>query len=344
MQRAHPPTPRAAVNAPPAVTNVELTDPAAFGEGMKMIDLDAVQLDVRPIHVRRVAIRLGSSTVLFQATDQPIRTRTTLQPGLVAYVAFGPRAAGTVNGLRIGPDRILAGAAGVKVELVVAAGYESVSLFVSPDDVRARLRGGRCDVESMIPRGFKLWQTSPGAGPGIFEWGRRVAEEAAGHPERFDDPKANAIAQRQLFEMLHANIASAVESERAPRDGTRCAYSRIVHTAEEYALEHAAAPLYVTELCKAASVSERTLQNAFREILGMTPISYLKQLRLHRMRRALQTATPHSTTVSAEALKWGFWHLGELSRVYKECFGESPKATFRQGHGNGSAQGTGNGV
>ena len=99
--------------------------------------------------------------------------------------------------------------------------------------------------------------------------------------------------------------------------------------AEDYALSHAGEPLYVTDLCRAAAVSERTLEYAFKEVLALTPVTYLLRLRLHRVRQALLAATPGSTTVSAEALNWGFWHFGEFSRAYKDCFGELPSETLR---------------
>lgn len=35
-----------------------------------------------------------------------------------------------------------------------------------------------------------------------------------------------------------------------------------------------------------------------------------------------------STTVTAEALHWGFWHVGDFSKAYKECFGELPSDTL----------------
>ncbi len=63
----------------------------------------------------------------------------------------------------------------------------------------------------------------------------------------------------------------------------------------------------------------------------MTPVAFLTRMRLHQVRRALRAATPHSTTVTAEALKWGFWHLGEFSRAYKGCFDELPSDTLRRG-------------
>ncbi len=316
----------------PAVTVVEITDPTAVGEDIEVVEQDAVQLEADPLRARRVLVRLGASVLFFQSTNLAIRTRSSLREGLVAYVAFGPRAAGTLNGLPIGPDRVLASTSGVKVEFVVEAGYESASFLVPPDDVRAHLRLLHREDESLIPRGLGLLQTLPGAGSRLFEWGRLVADAAARHPEVFDTPRTNSIAQSELFELLLSSVGSAVEAGPAPRDGTRRAHSRIVQIAEDHALAHATEPVYVAHLCKAACVSERTLQNAFQEIMGMTPVAYLTRLRLHRVRHALRTAAPRSTTVTSEALKWGFWHVGDFSRAYKECFGELPSDTLQRGH------------
>jgi hypothetical protein len=37
-----------------------------------------------------------------------------------------------------------------------------------------------------------------------------------------------------------------------------------------------------------------------------------------------------ATTAAAAAVEWGFWHFGEFSRAYKECFGELPSETLRR--------------
>lgn len=325
-QAARPPLPRPS----PAATVVEITDPTTAGESIQVIEQDAVQMESNPLRARRVMVRLGRSILIYQSTNLAIRTRTFLRDGLVAYVAFGPRASGTLNGLPLGPERVLASTSGVEAEFVVAAGYESVAFLVPPDDLRAHLHLRQREDPSLIPRGMDFLRMSPGVGPALFEWWRRLAEAAATHPEAFDSVQTNSIAQCDLFEMLLSSIGSAVEAERTPRDGTRRAHHRIVQIAEDYALKHAGEPLYVSQLCRAASVSERTLQNAFRQMMGMTPVAYLTRMRLHRVRHALREAAPHSTTVKAEALKWGFWHLGDFSRAYKECFGELPSDTLRR--------------
>jgi transcriptional regulator GlxA family with amidase domain len=216
------------------------------------------------------------------------------------------------------------------VEFVVAGGYESVSFLLPPDDIRAHLRGRHREDEFRLPEGVELLRPSPAAAHELFGFGRRLADVAARQPDVFDVSQTQTAAQVELLETLLAILGSAGHVEPAAEDLTRQAHSRVVQIAEDYALSHTAERLYVTDLCRAAGVSERTLQYAFKEVMGMTPVAYLTRLRLHRVRHALRTASLASTTVTAEALRWGFWHFGDFSRAYKDCFGELPSDTLRR--------------
>jgi transcriptional regulator GlxA family with amidase domain len=156
-------------------------------------------------------------------------------------------------------------------------------------------------------------------------------DTALHQPGLFDDrAKQRFAAQDELLETLLATLRVADDFESTRSDRARQAQSLIVKAAEDYALSQRGDRLYVTDLCKVAGVSERTLEYAFKETMGLGPVTYLKRLRLHRVRQALLAASQGSTTVSAEALNWGFWHFGEFSRDYKECFGELPSETLRR--------------
>lgn len=313
-----------------AVTVVEINDPTTVGESIEVIEQDAVQLESKPLRARQVIVRLSTSLLVFQSTNLPIRTRTLLQSGLVAFVAFGPRAAGTLNGLPVGPGRILACSPGVEVEFVVEGGYESVCFFLPPDDIRAHLRRRHRGDQFRLPSGVELLQTSVEAASGLYDWGQCIAGIAERQPEVFDSPQTKSIAQIELLETLLTTLGSSVDAEVTPRDLTRQTYSQIVQVVENYVTTHTTERLYVTDLCEAAGVSERTLQYAYQEVMGMTPVTYLTRLRLHRVRQALRTAPYRSTTVTAEALRWGFWHLSDFSQAYKACFGELPSDTLRR--------------
>jgi AraC-like DNA-binding protein len=330
MRDATPTTKGDPPRAPAAVAVVELGDPTAVGETIEVIRQDVVQLRSGPLVARRIDVRLGRSVLLFHATNQPVRARTSLQDGFVAFTAFGPRAAGTFDGLPCGPGRLLMTASGVEVEIVVAGGYESVTLLVPPDDLRAHLRGRHRDDGFRPPEGVESLRSCPDAVQGLYGLARRLADVAARQPEVFDESRTQAVAQADLLEALLAALGSADDSASVPRDPTRQAHSRVVRAAEDYALAHTAERLYVTALFEAAGVSERTLQYAFREVMGLTPVAYLTRLRLHRVRQSLRAATHRSTTVTAEALRWGFWHFGDFSRAYKACFAELPSETLRR--------------
>jgi len=313
-----------------AVVVVDISDPTAIGETIEVIEQDAVQLKSRHLRARQVIVRLGTNILTFQSTNLPIRTRTRLKDGFVAFVAFGPRAAGTLNGLPVGLDRVLACTAGIEVEFVVAAGYESVSFFLPPDEILAHLRGRQREDEFRIPNGVELLQSDRVAAQKLYDFGRRLADVAVRQPDIFDLPRSRNAAQIDLLETLLVTVGSAGHVEFAAEDLTRQARSRVVQAAEDFALSHTGDRLYVTDLCEAAGVSERTLQYAFKEVMGMTPVAYLTRLRLHRVRHALRTATQASTTVTTEAIRWGFWHFGDFSRAYKDCFGELPSDTLRR--------------
>ena len=183
-----------APNPSPAVTVVEISDPTAVGETIEVVNMDAVQLESKPLRARRIVVRLGTSVLVFHSTNLPLRTRTRLQTGFVAFVAFGPQTAGTLNGLPVGPDRVLACESGIEVEFVVTGGYESVSFLLPPDDIRAHLRGRHREDEFRLPNGVELLQPSPAA-HGLYGFGRRLADVAARQPEVFDVPQTQAAVQ-----------------------------------------------------------------------------------------------------------------------------------------------------
>ena len=226
---------------------------------------------------------------------------------------------------------MLAAEPGSKAELVVEAAYESVAILLSPAVLLSHVFGRQREDTYRAPLGIEIHQTKDTTAYGLFAWGKRLANTAAHHPELFNDGKELRVSvQTELLEMLLAALDTTTTPLHTHSHHTRQARNHIVKLAEEYALAHLEDRLYVTDLCVATGVSERTLQYAFQEVMGMSPVAYLTRLRLHRVRKALRMETCGSTTVSDLALRWGFWHFGDFSRAYKDCFGELPSETLRR--------------
>jgi AraC family ethanolamine operon transcriptional activator len=317
--------------SPPAVTVVEITDPTAAGETIEVLEQDVVKLGERGLRARRVTVPLEGALVVFHRTNLRVRARTSVNRELVAYGACGTRAPGTVNGLPMRSGTMLAVEPGTEVVFVAERGYESVFALLSPDEIAAHLRGRQREDAFRLPRGAEILHRNPGSVGRFFAWEKRLVTTAAREPGLFDDRKETRVAaQSELLDTLLAALDTASDFRPPRGDETRAAQSRIVKIAEDYALAHTAEHLYVTDLCKTAGVGERSLEYAFKSVMGLTPTAYLTRVRLHRVRKALQSATRATTTVSAEALNGGFWHFGEFSRAYRDCFDELPSTTLRR--------------
>lgn len=99
---------------------------------------------------------------------------------------------------------------------------------------------------------------------------------------------------------------------------------------EEYIKANSPNPITVRDLCKVNQVSERTLQYTFRSLVGITPKSYLKAIRLNGVRKELRTNHFGNRTINSIANKWGFWHMGQFAADYRRLFGELPSETLRK--------------
>lgn len=318
-------------SAEPAVSVVEISDPTAAGGGIELIDQDVIQLQSMPLRARRVVVRLGSAAVMYHSTNVRVRARSSVRRGLLAYVTFGPQARGTVNGLPVHPGLMLVAEHESEVRFVSDESWESITFLLRPQDIIAHRTLHQREGQFGLPRGIEMLQVNAEKVRGLFNWGKRLVDIAARQPALFNERTNQRVsAHIELLEILLATLDVAQDFEPEPSLRRGQAQSLIVKIAEDYALSHPDDRLYVSDLCRTAAVSERTLEYAFKGVMGLTPMAYLIRLRLHRVRQALLAATQGSTTVSAVALDWGFWHFGEFSRAYKDCFGELPSDTLRR--------------
>ncbi|MFI6300792.1 AraC family transcriptional regulator [Amycolatopsis thailandensis] len=107
--------------------------------------------------------------------------------------------------------------------------------------------------------------------------------------------------------------------------------STVVRRAMTYCEEHAAEPVSIGELAMAARISVRALQLAFRAELGLTPMEYLRRVRLDHVHQDLLAIARGRAegTVTDVALRWGFTHLGRFSGLYRDTYGKLPSETAR---------------
>jgi AraC family ethanolamine operon transcriptional activator len=309
----------------------EVTDPTDPGGSLEALDQDLVQLEKRPLRASRLTVRLEDCLVIFHSTNVRMRVRTALQDDVLAFSAFGPGTRGTLNGVAVRPDRLLMATTGCRVDIIAEPGYQSVAILVPPALVMSQLPGRWRRSTTATPE-VRFLEVAEPRSVDLFEWGKRLARLAAQQPARFAHGRAGPAAARGALVRL---LRAALDSAQAPRygrgDRTLEGHGRIVKLAEDYVAARLGDHLYVEDLCAALGVSERTLEYAFAKVMHMSPVAFLRRLRLHRVRQALRAAPRGATTVSIEALNGGFSHFGEFSRAYEACFGELPSETLRRG-------------
>ena len=159
---------------------------------------------------------------------------------------------------------------------------------------------------------------------------------------------------RRVLNRVHADPRDAGLSRRRGRPGVRPAGGAAAHPAAwrhpapslegarrrrcgfDLAIEYMRAAdlgsLSAPVLCAEVGVSQRTLEYAFQERLGTSPMEFIRRLRLHAVRRALLAAERGGATVTEIAMTFGFYQLGRFAAEYRAIFGELPSATLTR-HG-----------
>ncbi|MEB3099934.1 AraC family transcriptional regulator [Achromobacter sp. D10] len=103
---------------------------------------------------------------------------------------------------------------------------------------------------------------------------------------------------------------------------------RHVRSVQDYLQAHAHEPVSAEQLARIAGVSVRSLYAGFKEFLGVSPMHYLRDLRMERAHAELVSG--ESRNIAGVALRWGFAHMGRFSAGYKERYGVSPSESLRR--------------
>jgi AraC family ethanolamine operon transcriptional activator len=140
-----------------------------------------------------------------------------------------------------------------------------------------------------------------------------------------------AARQMAAGELLHlAATLRRAGNEQPARVESPSLRRAAVRRVDEYLDAHERELPSLAELCGVAGTSERTLEYAFREQLGIPLVTYRRLRRLNAVRRELRAGEPE-TSVSGVAMRWGFWQLGRFAVEYRALFGERPSDTLWKG-------------
>jgi AraC-like DNA-binding protein len=140
------------------------------------------------------------------------------------------------------------------------------------------------------------------------------------------NPRVAVQIERLLLDLFAAGHAGhAAESNGHVGNTVSPAFMK---RAEAFIEAHCSEALEVLEIANAAGVSARTLRDGFQHFKEVSPMQFVRHLRLERARDALRKSSS-DRRVAEIALDCGFTHLGRFAMAYKRIFGELPSDTLR---------------
>ncbi|MEU5876370.1 AraC family transcriptional regulator [Spirillospora sp. NPDC047279] len=141
--------------------------------------------------------------------------------------------------------------------------------------------------------------------------------------------QSSPLIRGEIFRLLAATLLETfpVVRDEAPVRGM--VEPVAIRRAIAFIDEHAHDDIGVAEVAEAARVGPRALQAAFHRHVGVTPTTFLRQVRLDRAHLDLRMADPaKGDTVAAIANTWGFTHHGRFAAAYRQRYGRSPRDTL----------------
>ncbi|MBM2621242.1 helix-turn-helix transcriptional regulator [Actinoplanes sp. LDG1-06] len=127
-----------------------------------------------------------------------------------------------------------------------------------------------------------------------------------------------------------AASVSGLEFLTPSKPPEKTALPAVLRKATAFIEAHPESHLTVAQIAAAAGVGIRALQTSFRLHLAITPMTYLRRVRLDHVHRELLAGDPHDgVTVQGVARRWGFVNLGRFAADYRTEYGVTPRETLR---------------
>jgi AraC family ethanolamine operon transcriptional activator len=317
-----------AAAAAPGFAHLIATDAVELSQQTGEWNFEVSQLTKGALNAESTMLALDGVSILSITLNQTVRQR-----------GFGPRNMAAIFIPREGSDPVFAfdqlveagqcmTVMGGELEGVTHSEYQEVDLAFDLNVCQAQieaLNGGSIGVMpcTTIAAPGKAWIADMTA---RVDWLLSAAKENGGglsNPQLRMSLTDHLLAAMVRFDPSPADIDSTTRKASAAR---RVA----VRLAREYIHARLSEPLPLSELCRHSGLKARTLENGFREVTGLTPIAYIRSLRLNVARRAILDDSTRQRSISDIAMDNGFWHLSQFATDYRKLFGETPTNTRRR--------------
>jgi AraC family transcriptional regulator, ethanolamine operon transcriptional activator len=267
--------------------------------------------------------QLPQLQVFRERLSQSVRQSCRVWPDAIWFGLPDHAAATRINGRQTGADSIMVQPGNVEFELVTPSDYSIYGIVASRQLLTETARVHGCQIDWQRVQSADLLRVDAAERAAFLRTLARLLPDETQPASGEADPQWQQGVLLALLDMLDHRC---VEPELAASLQRR---RRVVALAREYIHAHRSEAITVPDLCEQVHVSRRTLQYCFEDVLGMSPMLYLRMMRLNGVRRQLNDGAPGEVAIGDVADAWGLSNFSQFSSDYRKLFGQCPSATLK---------------
>jgi AraC family ethanolamine operon transcriptional activator len=309
------------------VTSHVFCDPEALvASAPRQQNLSAIQLDLHPLRCQILHLQLDGAEFVFRDIRNPLRVLGDKNPDVLTFefLMSSPSVELISHGSPIQANTLYGFDNRRGIDMVLPANAQMGTLLIRQEIVEEYLQ-----VMERTDLNERFFATNKVQNATHFVPVLHYLQELRGLVQERSPFLNQPQISRVILEDYLPLLIEAIPPMEA--QGSKPARSRVklVQQAEDYMRAHLDEPMTLKDLCQILNTSSSPLNYGFQEVFGLSPMAYLKRLRLHAAHKTLKTSDPTITTVQDIAHHFGFWHTGRFSQEYRQLFGELPSAALK---------------
>jgi AraC family ethanolamine operon transcriptional activator len=268
-----------------------------------------------------VELQFSHTQVFRESISHAVRQSCCVQPEALWFGLSDQAAATRINGRVAGVDQIMVRPGHCEFELHTPSDHLIYGIVIQRSALESAAEQSGCQVDWAKLSRAEVVRVAPAARAACLQTLRvLLAQESS--PALGQQAVADALLTLLDTSQVDSSVSKSFERRQ-----------RIVAKARDYVLAHRDEAVTVPQLCECLFVSRRTLQYCFEDVLNLSPIQYLRLIRLNGARRSLRAMSSAPASVRDVAANWGFWHFSQFSSDYRKLFGQCPsEALARRTH------------
>lgn len=314
-------TKRPPITSTPPWRNIEFFDPDALSEAVTSSCLEHHQLGSGAFRGNLYARELDGCQLNSGFHNRALLARGNMpRQAIIVGTVLEACQDGRISGLRFGRRDLVCFPAGAELDYIMPAHTHWVTLQMPVDWITHLL-----DDETQQAL-FETTHVLPASRPGVAGVVRLLGRSMVARPET---PILSFHGWESLLaERLQRLASEEIAGAECRRCSSRADQTALLRRFDATVKDRLSDPLRISALCQNLDVSQRTLEQVFKDRLDLTPQRYLRLLRLHAARRVLMSCAGARDGVAVAAASVGFPQPGRFSAYYCEHFGEQPSETL----------------